>query len=138
MKHINIISLIIFLLGMSLVFLENPAYSFLSSTSISVDKNGNSRNNFNSEEHVYGKTTGLSLTDGTYPLDVVTHNPTWWVNGENIPNSIDPPGTTNDPESNIEVNNGNIQKDVSGTPEDIWKNPPSSETEKYDIIVDMD
>ena len=104
--------------------------------SISIDANGNGKNHFSPEEHIYGKTTGLPLTDGTYPLYVVATKA--WTRDENqtIPARIDPPGTENDPETTIEVHDGNIQKS-DGTPEDIWVNPPASETAQYGIVVDI-
>ena len=112
-------------------------YSQQLSINISADAGGNPKDNFLPQEHVYGKTTGLSLTDDTYPLYVVAT--TTWTGEENqtIPARIDPPGTENDPETTIEVHNGNIQKDAGGTPEDIWVNPPANETAQYDIVVDI-
>jgi len=111
---------------------ENPVSAYVN---ISADSDGNEKNNFNPEERVYGKTTGLSLTDSTYDLYVVATKT--WTSEENqtIPARIS--GTGSDPETTIEVHSGNIQKDAGGTPEDIWVNPPASETARYDIVVDI-
>jgi hypothetical protein len=103
---------------------------------ISVDANGNPKDNFSPQEHVYGKTTGFSLSDGAYNLYVVSDQNWTAEDDQIIPPHIDPPGTANDPETTIEVHNGNIQKS-DGTPEDIWVSPPASETARYDIIVDI-
>jgi hypothetical protein len=96
---------------------------------------GDFKNNFSPGEDVCGKTTGLSLTDGTYPLYVVATKT--WTSEENqtIPPRIS--GTGSDPEIDIQVVNGNIQKDVGGTPEDIWVSPPDNERAQYDIVVDI-
>ena len=97
---------------------------------ISADASGNRKDSFAAQEHVYGKTTGLSLTDDIYPLYVVATNN--WTSAEDqlIPERKSGTPTT------VEVNSGNIQKS-NGDPVDIWVSPPASETAQYDIVVDI-
>jgi hypothetical protein len=57
---------------------ENTVSAYVN---ISADSDGNEKNNFNPTEHVYGKTTGLSLTDDTYDLYVVATKT--WTSEEN-------------------------------------------------------
>jgi hypothetical protein len=147
MRHISIILAVSFLLGISWIFLGSSAYSTV--VSISADSAGNPEDEFcgcagGVPGGVYGKTTVGGLPNGTdYPLYVVEcQDPTYWgTANQTIPPRVDPPGIANDPETTIDVVNGDIQKDAGGTTEDVWKNPPCGLyeccTDGFDIVVDI-
>ena len=99
---------------------------------ISADSNGNPKDNFAPQAHVYGKTTGLSLAvdNGNYPLYVVATK-TWTTDDDQ-----DIPAPVDGAETEIYISNGDIQT-TDGDAVDIWKNPPPSETAQYDIVVDI-
>jgi len=100
---------------------------------ISADSSGTPKDNFAPQEHVYGKTSGLFLAvdEGDYPLHVVDTKV--WTTDDN--QTI--PSRKAGAETTIHIVNGDIQKDASGTAEDIWVSPPPSETAQYDIVVDI-
>lgn len=104
--------------------------------SISADAAGNRKEAFGATETVYGRTRGLELADGTYPMYVVRHFRGWnSLLNQPIPSRVDFPGTFNDPLSDIDVHNGNIGL-PGDLPDLVWPAPPG-EIDLFDIVVDI-
>ncbi|MBN1543550.1 T9SS type A sorting domain-containing protein, partial [candidate division KSB1 bacterium] len=103
---------------------------------LSADADGNRKEIFGATEPVYGRTTGLGLADGVYPLYVVRHYHGWDSRlDQPIPPRVDFPGTFNDPLTEITLHNGNIGL-ADSRPAPIWPAPPG-EIDLFDIVVDI-